>query len=113
METNVQSAAEVIPAQTRVTPPQSPVTTETQVPPPQAQEAQHMDPMEEFGRRLDEIINTYGSAASLIEQQCIILETEKVDEEARGEQADEVTAAKNASTGKDAKKLLKGLGRWI
>ncbi|CAB1342944.1 unnamed protein product, partial [Coregonus sp. 'balchen'] len=95
----------VIPAQTSVTPPPSPVTTETQVPPPQ--EAQHMDPMEEFGHRLEEIINTYGSAASLIEKQCIILETEKVDEEASGEQ-DEVTTAKDASTGKDTKKLLKG-----
>ncbi|XP_041721799.1 beta-taxilin isoform X1 [Coregonus clupeaformis] len=105
MEINVQSAAEVIPAQTSVTPPPSPVTTETQVPPPQ--EAQHMDPMEEFGHRLEEIINTYGSAASLIEKQCIILETEKVDEEASGEQ-DEVTTAKDASTGKDTKKLLKG-----
>uniref|UniRef100_A0A673W6I1 Taxilin beta n=1 Tax=Salmo trutta TaxID=8032 RepID=A0A673W6I1_SALTR len=111
METNVQSAAEVIPAQTRVTPPQSPVTTETQVPPPQAQEAQHMDPMEEFGRQLEEIINTYGSAASLIEKQCIVLETEEVDEEASREQGDEVTATKDASTDKDTKKLLKALGK--
>ncbi|XP_071006725.1 beta-taxilin-like isoform X11 [Oncorhynchus clarkii lewisi] len=111
METNVQSAAEVIPAQTRVTPPQSPVTTETQVPPPQAQEAQHMDPMEEFGRQLEEIINTYGSAASLMEKQCIVLETEEVDEEASREQGDEVTATKDASTDKDTKKLLKALGK--
>uniref|UniRef100_A0A8C7V4Z5 Taxilin beta n=1 Tax=Oncorhynchus mykiss TaxID=8022 RepID=A0A8C7V4Z5_ONCMY len=109
--TNVQSAAEVIPAQTRVTPPQSPVTTETQVPPPQAQEAQHMDPMEEFGRQLEEIINTYGSAASLMEKQCIVLETEEVDEEASREQGDEVTATKDASTDKDTKKLLKALGK--
>ncbi|KAM9551823.1 beta-taxilin isoform 1-T1 [Salvelinus alpinus] len=108
METNVQSAAEVIPAQTRVTPPQSPVTTETQVPPPQAH---HMDPMEEFGRQLEEIINTYGSAASLIEKQCIVLETEEVDEEASREQGDEVTATKDASTDKDTKKLLKALGK--
>uniref|UniRef100_A0A8C7N580 Taxilin beta n=1 Tax=Oncorhynchus kisutch TaxID=8019 RepID=A0A8C7N580_ONCKI len=107
METNVQSAAEVIPAQTRVTPPQSPVTTETQVPPPQAQEAQHMDPMEEFGRQLEEIISTYGSAASLMEKQCIVLETEEVDEEASREQGDEVTATKDASTDKDTKKLQK------
>uniref|UniRef100_A0A8C8GTJ0 Taxilin beta a n=1 Tax=Oncorhynchus tshawytscha TaxID=74940 RepID=A0A8C8GTJ0_ONCTS len=109
MEINVQSVAEVIPAQTSVTPPPSPITAETPVPLPQ--EGQHMDPMEEFGRRLDEIINTYGSAASLIEKQCIILETDKVEEEASGEEADEVTAAKNTSTGKDAKKLLKGLGK--
>ncbi|XP_031656361.1 alpha-taxilin isoform X1 [Oncorhynchus kisutch] len=111
METNVQSAAEVIPAQTRVTPPQSPVTTETQVPPPQAQEAQHMDPMEEFGRQLEEIISTYGSAASLMEKQCIVLETEEVDEEASREQGDEVTATKDASTDKDTKKLQKALGK--
>uniref|UniRef100_A0A8C7KC84 Taxilin beta n=1 Tax=Oncorhynchus kisutch TaxID=8019 RepID=A0A8C7KC84_ONCKI len=109
--TNVQSAAEVIPAQTRVTPPQSPVTTETQVPPPQAQEAQHMDPMEEFGRQLEEIISTYGSAASLMEKQCIVLETEEVDEEASREQGDEVTATKDASTDKDTKKLQKALGK--
>nr|XP_046154373.1 beta-taxilin-like isoform X2 [Oncorhynchus gorbuscha] len=111
METDVQSAAEVIPAQTRVTPPQSPVTTETQVPPPQAQEAQHMDPMEEFGRQLEEIISTYGSAASLMEKQCIVLETEEVDEEASREQGDEVTATKDASTDKDTKKLQKALGK--
>ncbi|XP_052379547.1 beta-taxilin-like isoform X2 [Oncorhynchus keta] len=111
METNVQSAAEVIPAQTRVTPPQSPVTTETQVPPSQAQEAQHMDPMEEFGLQLEEIISTYGSAASLMEKQCIVLETEEVDEEASKEQGDEVTATKDASTDKDTKKLQKALGK--
>uniref|UniRef100_A0A8C7KG95 Taxilin beta n=1 Tax=Oncorhynchus kisutch TaxID=8019 RepID=A0A8C7KG95_ONCKI len=96
---------------TRVTPPQSPVTTETQVPPPQAQEAQHMDPMEEFGRQLEEIISTYGSAASLMEKQCIVLETEEVDEEASREQGDEVTATKDASTDKDTKKLQKALGK--
>uniref|UniRef100_A0A8C8MCW1 Taxilin beta a n=1 Tax=Oncorhynchus tshawytscha TaxID=74940 RepID=A0A8C8MCW1_ONCTS len=95
----------------QVTPPQSPVTTETQVPPPQAQEAQHMDPMEEFGRQLEEIISTYGSAASLMEKQCIVLETEEVDEEASREQGDEVTATKDASTDKDTKKLQKALGK--
>uniref|UniRef100_A0A3P8Z6S9 Taxilin beta a n=1 Tax=Esox lucius TaxID=8010 RepID=A0A3P8Z6S9_ESOLU len=111
METNVQSAAEVVSAQARVTASPSPVPTESVQ--PLAQEAHDMDPMEEFGRQLEEIINTYGSAASLIENQCIILETEeeKVDEEARGEQDDEVTVAKDANTAKDAKKLMKGLGK--
>lgn len=72
-----------------------------------------MDPMEEFGRQLEEIINTYGSAASLIEKQCIVLETEEVDEEASREQGDEVTATKDASTDKDTKKLLKALGEGL
>ncbi|KAJ8009083.1 hypothetical protein DPEC_G00085170 [Dallia pectoralis] len=107
METNVQSAAEVISSQTRVTPPPSPVTTETVHPLPPVQETRDMDPMDEFGRQLEDIIHTYGSTASLIENQCIVLETEddNVAEEARGERDDEVTIAK------DAIKMLKGSGK--
>ncbi|XP_044025670.1 gamma-taxilin isoform X1 [Siniperca chuatsi] len=48
------------------------------------------DPMEEVSRRLEDIISTYGSAASLLHKQSVVeAETEKMKEEAK----DDVTVA--------------------
>jgi len=70
------------------------------------------DPMEEFSRQLEDIINNYGSAASLMDKQLAEPEDEKLDEEMDG---DDVTGAKEmGAAGKDqktGKKLLKGLGK--
>ncbi|XP_030628060.1 alpha-taxilin [Chanos chanos] len=82
---------------------------------------EEVDPMEEFSRQLEEIIQTYGSASTLMEQQISALEMDeeaKAAEEASGEKVDEDTSTKDSSdsvsAGKDQKaekKLLKGLGK--
>ncbi|XP_051511788.1 beta-taxilin-like isoform X1 [Myxocyprinus asiaticus] len=78
-------------------------------------EEQPTDPMEVFSRQLEDIINTYGSASSLMEEQISILETkERVEEEES--KADEEAAPKEAEASqmkeqKTDKKLLKGLGK--
>ncbi|XP_035276792.1 beta-taxilin isoform X2 [Anguilla anguilla] len=80
-------------------------------------EDQYDDPSEDFSRKLEDIINTYGPAASLIEQQVALPEPEEADraeEDANGEQGEEATPAKDAGAGKDPKlekKMLKGLGK--
>ncbi|XP_051581125.1 beta-taxilin isoform X1 [Myxocyprinus asiaticus] len=75
-------------------------------------EEQPADPMEVFSRQLEDIINTYGSASSLMQEQISILETNE-EEEAK---ADEEAAPKEAEASpekeqKADKKLLKGLGK--
>lgn len=76
-------------------------------------EEQLVDPMEDFSRQLEDIINTYGAASSLMQEQISILESEeKKQEEAK---ADEEAEPKEAPVSpekeqKADKKLLKGLG---
>ncbi|KAG9282590.1 beta-taxilin isoform X2 [Astyanax mexicanus] len=77
-------------------------------------EEQSVDPMEDFSRQLEDIINTYGSASSLMEEQIAILENEeeKPHEEARPEEAaTNVEASSNPEKELTAEKLLKGLGK--
>ncbi|XP_048063282.1 beta-taxilin isoform X1 [Megalobrama amblycephala] len=77
-------------------------------------EEQLVDPMEDFSRQLEDIINTYGAASSLMQEQISILESEeKKQEEAK---ADEEAGPKEAAASpekeqKADKKLLKGLGK--
>ncbi|TRY81480.1 hypothetical protein DNTS_007239 [Danionella cerebrum] len=70
-------------------------------------EEEHVDPMEDFSRQLEDIINTYGSASSLMQEQISVLETEERKEEA--ERAEEEIGPKDAAS--PEKKLLKGLGK--
>lgn len=70
------------------------------------------DPMEDFSRQLEDIINTYGSASSLMQEQISILESEERREEAK---ADETATPKEPGGAgpeeqKDDSKLIKGLG---
>ncbi|KAK7150991.1 hypothetical protein R3I93_012051 [Phoxinus phoxinus] len=69
-------------------------------------EEQPEDPMEDFSRQLEDIINTYGAASSLMQEQISILECEeeKADEEAKPKEAAEKEQ-------KAEKKLLYGLGK--
>ncbi|KAK1795953.1 hypothetical protein P4O66_008853 [Electrophorus voltai] len=71
---------------------------------------EEQDPMEAFSRQLEDIISTYGSASSLMEEQISVLEKE--DEKPEEEAAAEVVVA-SAEGGKEstAEKLLKGLGK--
>ncbi|XP_066533459.1 beta-taxilin [Hoplias malabaricus] len=77
-------------------------------------EKQAMDPMEDFGQQLEDIINTYGSASSLMEEQITILknEEEKLEDEARPE---ELVTSEDASSSPEkkstAENVLKGLGK--
>ncbi|XP_017556559.1 beta-taxilin isoform X2 [Pygocentrus nattereri] len=86
------------------------------------EEEQHVDPMEDFGRQLEDIINTYGSASRLMEEQIAILENEeeKLDEEAGPEEA--ITSAEASGSpekepsaekvlGKEASVLLQNLNK--
>jgi len=68
-------------------------------------EEQPNDPMEDFSRQLEDIINTYGAASNLMQEQISILESEE-------KKADDNTEPKEASEKeqKADKKLLKGLG---
>ncbi|KAG9347532.1 hypothetical protein JZ751_005100 [Albula glossodonta] len=78
---------------------------------------QYMDPSEDFSRQLEDIINTYGSAASMLEKQSLAPEAEeqdKTDEDTNGEQGEEASMVKDSSTSKDQKlekKMLKGMGK--
>uniref|UniRef100_W5KSX8 Taxilin beta n=1 Tax=Astyanax mexicanus TaxID=7994 RepID=W5KSX8_ASTMX len=77
-------------------------------------EEQSVDAMEDFSRQLEDIINTYGSASSLMEEQIAILENEeeKPHEEARPEEAaTNVEASSNPEKELTGEKLLKGLGK--
>lgn len=66
------------------------------------------DPMEVFSRQLEDIINTYGSACSLMEEKISNLEKDE-------ENLDEETMAKGVSsspeTEQTASVLLEGLGK--
>ncbi|XP_059354404.1 beta-taxilin isoform X1 [Carassius carassius] len=77
-------------------------------------EEQPVDPMEDFSRQLEDIINTYGVASSLMQEQISILESEeKKEEEAKAdEEADPQEAGASPEKEQKAdKKLLKGLGK--
>ncbi|XP_051955208.1 beta-taxilin-like isoform X2 [Xyrauchen texanus] len=79
-------------------------------------EEQPTDPMEVFSRQLEDIINTYGSASSLMEEQISILETKETMEGEEDIKADEEAAPKEAEASqmkeqKTDNKLLKGLGK--
>ncbi|XP_073709298.1 beta-taxilin isoform X2 [Garra rufa] len=83
-------------------------------------EEQPVDPMEDFSRQLEDIINTYGTASSLMQEQISILESEeqkeeeeKKEEEAKAdEEADPQKAGASPEKEQIAdKKLLKGLGK--
>ncbi|KAI4882106.1 hypothetical protein NFI96_000105 [Prochilodus magdalenae] len=78
------------------------------------EEEKSVDPMEDFGKQLEDIINTYGSASSLMEEQIAILENEeeKVDDEAAPEEVSTSTEASSSPEKEPtAEKLLKGLGK--
>uniref|UniRef100_A0A672PT47 Taxilin beta n=1 Tax=Sinocyclocheilus grahami TaxID=75366 RepID=A0A672PT47_SINGR len=77
-------------------------------------EEQPVDPMEDFSRQLEDIINTYGAASSLMQEQISILESEEIkEEEAKAdEEADPQEAGVSPEKEQKAdKKLLKGLGK--
>ncbi|KAL6485976.1 hypothetical protein MHYP_G00053680 [Metynnis hypsauchen] len=75
------------------------------------EEEQHVDPMVDFGRQLEDIINTYGSASSLMEEQIAILENEeeKLDEEAGPEEA--ITSAEASGSPEKEPSAEKVLGK--
>ncbi|XP_036437124.1 beta-taxilin isoform X2 [Colossoma macropomum] len=78
------------------------------------EEEQPVDPIEDFGRQLEDIINTYGSASSLMEEQIAILENEdeKLDEEVGPEEvATSAEASGSPEEEPSAEKVLKGLGK--
>ncbi|XP_036406474.1 beta-taxilin isoform X2 [Megalops cyprinoides] len=82
---------------------------------PNGSEVQYVDPIEDFSRQLEDIINTYGSVASLMEQHVEAPEPEesdKADDDANGELGEEATPSKdNGKDQKLEKKMLKGLGK--
>ncbi|KAM6964890.1 beta-taxilin [Aplochiton taeniatus] len=112
MEAKVQ-AAEVISAETSVTPSPALSSGERADSPlqPQAPAAALSDPSEDFSRQLEDIIRTYGSAASLMEKkQPLMLEPEN---ETTCEQDDDyvMVTTETGGVAKDQKKLMKGLGK--
>uniref|UniRef100_A0A672PQD6 Taxilin beta n=1 Tax=Sinocyclocheilus grahami TaxID=75366 RepID=A0A672PQD6_SINGR len=77
-------------------------------------EEQPVDPMEDFSRQLEDIINTYGAASSLMQEQISILESEEIkEEEAKADkEADPQEAGATPEKEQIAdKKILKGLGK--
>ncbi|TMS12728.1 Beta-taxilin [Larimichthys crocea] len=78
METSVK-AAEVL------MPPQPDMDAESEAPPAAcAASSDFFDPMEEFSRRLEDIISTYGSAASVMDRQSVVdAEMEKMKTETK------------------------------
>lgn len=78
------------------------------------QEEKPVDPMEVFSRQLEDIINTYGSACSLMEEEISILEKaeEKLDEVAIDKDSDVNSgASSNPETEQTASMILEGLGK--
>ncbi|XP_077076270.1 beta-taxilin isoform X2 [Siphateles boraxobius] len=69
------------------------------------EDTQPEDPMEDFSRQLEDIINTYGAASSLMEEQISILESG--EKKADGEEEPKEAAEKEQAD----KQLLKGLGK--
>lgn len=85
-------------------------------------EEQPVDPMEDFSRQLEDIINMYGAASSLMQEQISILESEERREEEEGQEeeakADKEAKPKEAGASPEKeqiadKKLLKGLGEQL
>ncbi|MCI4395877.1 hypothetical protein PGIGA_G00197180 [Pangasianodon gigas] len=77
-------------------------------------EEKPVDPMEVFSRQLEDIINTYGSACSLMEEKISILENdeEKLDEETMAKDlAADTGASSSPETEQTASMLLEGLGK--
>ncbi|XP_016393014.1 alpha-taxilin isoform X1 [Sinocyclocheilus rhinocerous] len=75
---------------------------------------QPVDPMEDFSRQLEDIINTYGAASSLMQEQISILESEeRKEEEAKADkEADPQEAGATPEKEQIAdKNILKGLGK--
>lgn len=62
------------------------------------EEEKSVDPTEDFSRQLEDIINTYGSASSLMEKKISILEKdeEKLDEETMHKDLDGNSGASNS-----------------
>ncbi|XP_055042408.2 beta-taxilin isoform X2 [Misgurnus anguillicaudatus] len=72
-------------------------------------EEQPVDPMEDFGQQLEDIINTYGSASSLMQEQISILENEENKEAAIA--SEEIISGEAGPEKEQAdSKLHKGLG---
>ncbi|XP_026146498.1 beta-taxilin isoform X2 [Carassius auratus] len=79
-------------------------------------EEQPVDPTEDFSRQLEDIINTYGAASSLMQEQISILESEeRKEEEAKADkEADSQEAGATPEKEQIAdKKILKGLACLI
>ncbi|MCJ8750066.1 hypothetical protein PDJAM_G00195140 [Pangasius djambal] len=77
-------------------------------------EEKPVDAMEVFSRQLEDIINTYGSACSLMEEKISILENdeEKLDEETMAKDlAANTGASSSPETEQTASMLLEGLGK--
>ncbi|XP_043075817.1 alpha-taxilin isoform X2 [Puntigrus tetrazona] len=77
-------------------------------------EEQAVDPMEDFSRQLEDIINTYGAASNLMQEQISILESEEKKEEEANADKEAGPQEAGASPEKEQtadKKLLKGLGK--
>uniref|UniRef100_A0A8C1DBN2 Taxilin beta n=1 Tax=Cyprinus carpio carpio TaxID=630221 RepID=A0A8C1DBN2_CYPCA len=77
-------------------------------------EEQPVDPMEDFSRQLEDIINTYGAASNLMQEQISILEAEerkeeeaKADKEANPQEAGATPEKEQIAD----KKILKALGK--
>ncbi|KAG8011536.1 Beta-taxilin [Nibea albiflora] len=65
-------------------PPQPDMDAESEAPPADCASADFFDPMEEFSRRLEDIISTYGSAASVMDRQSVVdAEMEKMKTETK------------------------------
>ncbi|KAM4632663.1 beta-taxilin isoform 2-T3 [Polymixia lowei] len=96
METSVKAAEVIVAPQPDAVVPSPDESSESQaVSPPAAQAAAQLpgpgaDPMEELGRRLEDILNTYGSADSLMDKQTVVPEIEKME----AEPGDDVTVTK-------------------
>ncbi|XP_060770214.1 beta-taxilin isoform X2 [Neoarius graeffei] len=77
-------------------------------------EEKPVDPMEVFSKQLEDIINTYGSACSLLEEKIAILEEdeEKLDEETMAKDlAANTGVCSSPETEQTASMLLEGLGK--
>lgn len=77
-------------------------------------EEKPVDPMDVFSRQLEDIINTYGSAHSLLEEKISILEKdeEKLDEETMlKDLAANAEGSSSAETEQTASMALEGLGK--
>uniref|UniRef100_A0A8C2KZB5 Uncharacterized protein n=1 Tax=Cyprinus carpio TaxID=7962 RepID=A0A8C2KZB5_CYPCA len=79
-------------------------------------EEQPVDPMEDFSRQLEDIINTYGAASNLMQEQISILEAEerkeeeaKADKEANPQEAGATPEKEQIAD----KKILKALGEQL
>lgn len=72
-------------------------------------EEKPVDPMEDFSRQLEDIINTYGSACSLVEEKISILEKDEEKVEVGLDANSE--ASSSPETEQTASMILEGLGK--